>query len=160
MRQITVLTPELPAIQLAKLSGFSPIITTASPKYEAALKALGATHFLDRNAPVAEVQIKAITSSPIQTIIDSISSAETQKQGLEILAPGGKQIIMLQPEAFWEVEGKKQNKTVLPVIGSKKYPEHAEVMRELYHNFTTLLENGDIKVGCPLLICRRTLLKL
>lgn len=35
-------------IQFAKLSGFSPIITTASPRHIAHLQALGATHVIDR----------------------------------------------------------------------------------------------------------------
>ncbi|KAJ3545787.1 hypothetical protein NMY22_g2298 [Coprinellus aureogranulatus] len=133
------------AASLAKLSGFSPIITTASLKHEATLKGLGATHVLDRNAPVTEAQIKAITSAPISSIIDSISSPETQRQGFDILAPGGTQIIVFRPEAFWEDDGKDQDKKVIFVIGSKKYPEHATVVAELYRNFTELLESGDIK---------------
>jgi NADPH:quinone reductase-like Zn-dependent oxidoreductase len=36
------------AIQLAKLSGFSPIITTSSKKHTDFLKSLGATHVVDR----------------------------------------------------------------------------------------------------------------
>ncbi|KAJ3523451.1 hypothetical protein NMY22_g11437 [Coprinellus aureogranulatus] len=133
------------ALQLAKLSGFSPIITTASLKHEATLKGLGATHVLDRNAPFTEAHIKTITSVPISSIIDSISSPETQRQGFDILAPAGTQIIVFRPEAFWEDEGKAQDKKVIFVIGSKKYPEHATVVAELYRNFTELLESGDIK---------------
>ncbi|KAJ3548039.1 hypothetical protein NMY22_g1429 [Coprinellus aureogranulatus] len=86
------------AIQLAKLSGFSPIITTASQKHEATLKALGATHVLDRNTPITESQLKTITSSPIKYVIDSISDAGTQRQGFDILAPGGKQVVTLNAE--------------------------------------------------------------
>ena len=37
------------AVQLAKLSGFLPIITTASLKHAESLKCLGATHVIDRN---------------------------------------------------------------------------------------------------------------
>ncbi|HEV7737525.1 MAG TPA: hypothetical protein VGO47_09170, partial [Chlamydiales bacterium] len=38
------------AIQLAKLSGFSPIATTASTHHTDYLKSLGATHVIDRKA--------------------------------------------------------------------------------------------------------------
>ena len=39
------------AIQLAKLSGVSPIIITASLKSAELLKSYGATHVLDRSLP-------------------------------------------------------------------------------------------------------------
>ncbi|KAJ3545784.1 hypothetical protein NMY22_g2297 [Coprinellus aureogranulatus] len=116
------------AIQLARLSGFGPIIATASLKHEAALKALGATHVLDRNGAVTQAQIEAITSLPIKNIVDGISSAETQKQGFDILAPGGKQIIFLPLEPFWE-----------------RFPENATLVAELYQRIPALLESGDIK---------------
>ena len=51
-------------IQLAKLSGFSPIITTASLKNTDFLKSLGATHVIDRNADLPS-SVKAITSDSI-----------------------------------------------------------------------------------------------
>lgn len=130
---------------MAKLSGFNPIITTASPKYESSLKALGATHALDRGLSLTESHIKAITSAPIKYVFDAISSPETQKQGFDFLAPGGKQVLLLQPEAFWAEEGKKQDKTVISVVASKKFPAHVELLRELWANFTELLANGDIK---------------
>ncbi|KAJ3523450.1 hypothetical protein NMY22_g11436 [Coprinellus aureogranulatus] len=133
------------AIQLAKLSGFGPIIATASLKHEAALKALGATHVLDRNGAVTQAQIEATTSLPIKNIVDGISSAETQKQGFDILAPGGKQIIFLPLEPFWEVEGKAQGKTGVLVLGSKRFPENALLVTELYQKISALLESGDIK---------------
>jgi NADPH:quinone reductase-like Zn-dependent oxidoreductase len=110
------------------------------------LKAAGATHVLDRNAPVTKAKIQAITTSPIKTVVDAISNAETQRQGFEILSSGGKQLLVLQPESFWESEGKEQDKTGIQVTGSKRYPQHADLAKELYKKFTGLLENGDIKV--------------
>ncbi|TEB33451.1 GroES-like protein [Coprinellus micaceus] len=132
-------------LQLARLSGFSPIITTASARHESSLTAAGATHVLDRNAPVTKAKIQAITTSPIKTVVDAISNAETQRQGFEILSSGGKQLLVLQPESFWESEGKEQDKTGVQVTGSKRYPQHADLAKELYKKFTGLLENGDIK---------------
>lgn len=136
---------------MAKLSGFSPIITTASQSYEASLKALGATHVLDRSQPITEAQLKGISSKPIKYIFDGISTPETQKQGFDILAPGGKQIVVLEPESFWEQDGKKQVKTAIHVLGKKALPEHYDLMKELYRNFTALLERGDIRVSAMIL---------
>ncbi|TEB33445.1 GroES-like protein [Coprinellus micaceus] len=132
------------AIQLAKLSGFNPVITTASTKHEAFLKARGATHVLDRNVPL-EAQLKAINAFPIKNVIDAISTAETQKQGFDILAPGGKQVLFLDPEPLWEEEGSKQGKTPVYVLGAKQFPQHIELLKELWNNFTGLLAGGDIK---------------
>ena len=44
-------------IQFAKLSGFSPIITTASPRHTARLQALGATHVVDRALALPQRQL-------------------------------------------------------------------------------------------------------
>ncbi|KAJ3548044.1 hypothetical protein NMY22_g1422 [Coprinellus aureogranulatus] len=116
-------------LQLAKLSGFSPIITTASLRHEGSLKAIGATHVFDRN----------------KHLMDAISTPETQRQGFDILAPGGKQVLVLPAEEFWKEEGERQEKTALQVYGSKAFPEHVELLKELWANFTELLEKGLIK---------------
>ena len=52
-----------PGIQLARIAGFSPIITTASAQHAEYLKSLGATHVFDRNVDVKTIQ--AASSSPI-----------------------------------------------------------------------------------------------
>jgi NADPH:quinone reductase-like Zn-dependent oxidoreductase len=110
------------------------------------LKARGATHVLDRNVPL-EAQLKAINAFPIKNVIDAISTAETQKQGFDILAPGGKQVLFLDPEPFWEEEGSKQGKAPVYVLGAKQFPQHIEPLKELWNNFTGLLADGDIKVS-------------
>ena len=148
MRSLQFLThSSATAIQLAKLSGFSPIITTASLRYESSLKALGATHVLDRSSPITKAQVQAITSTPIKNIFDGISTPETQRQGFEIISPGGKQILVLNPESFWEEEGKKENKAAILVLGKKTLPEHYELLKELYRGLTGLLDRGEIKVS-------------
>lgn len=136
-----------PAIQLAKLSGFSPIITTASARNEAYVKSLGATHVLDRVAvPLASLSsaVKEITKEPITIVYDSISEPETQNVGYDILAPGGKLILVLAPA----IDEKKRtaDKELVSVYGNV----HAASLRELgvglYKNLTALLAAGDIKV--------------
>ncbi|CAA7269474.1 unnamed protein product [Cyclocybe aegerita] len=72
-------------IQLAKLSGFSPVITIASLEHTDFLKSLGATHVVDRNLSTSE------------TVFDSISLKETQEMAFELLAPGGVLLAVVLP---------------------------------------------------------------
>ena len=60
--------------------------------------------------------------------------------------------MFLDPEPFWEGEGKKQGKTPVYVLGVKQFPQHIELLKELWKNLTGLLENGDIKVSVVLWI--------
>ncbi|EIM90574.1 GroES-like protein [Stereum hirsutum FP-91666 SS1] len=95
------------AIQLAKLSGFNPIITTASAHNEAYCKSAGATHVIDyRTTPYSS--LSSVVSSilldtfgdahkPIKTIFDTVSIAETNIACWSILASGGTLIITLPP---------------------------------------------------------------
>ncbi|KAG2128171.1 hypothetical protein BD769DRAFT_1628167 [Suillus cothurnatus] len=60
-------------IQLARLSGFYPIITTASPSNEDLVKSYGATHFVDRNlsGKQLKVAIRKVTDNPIRLLADN-----------------------------------------------------------------------------------------
>ncbi|KZT16714.1 GroES-like protein, partial [Neolentinus lepideus HHB14362 ss-1] len=75
-------------IQFAKLSGFSPIITTASPSSEALLKSLGATHVVNRKLPPADIKfaISSFITSPLELIYDAISISDTQQVAYDLLA--------------------------------------------------------------------------
>ncbi|EAU83237.1 hypothetical protein CC1G_12719 [Coprinopsis cinerea okayama7 len=129
-------------LQLARASGFSPIITTASLKHTDFLKSLGATHILDRSLSTEALQaaVKEITSTPITTVYDAISSAETQKTGHELLAPGGQLLVTLPPS----VEAAKEKK-VLGVLGVKQLPHNVQLLRDLYAKLPELLKDGVIK---------------
>ncbi|KAJ1306108.1 hypothetical protein OPQ81_010819 [Rhizoctonia solani] len=70
-------------IQLARIAGFSPIVTTASPQHAEFLKTLGATHVFDRNADVKTIQ--SAFPSPVSLILDSISVASTHSLALDVL---------------------------------------------------------------------------
>lgn len=74
------------AIQLARLAGFSRIITNSSASHIDHLKDLGATTVLDRGSkPSAEDFAQEIGDLPLDMVFDTISEAETQLQGVEIL---------------------------------------------------------------------------
>ena len=69
-----------PAIQFAKLSGFSLIITTASLRNAEYLKSLGATHVIDRNAPAEALaaSVAQIAGKPVKYAYDAVAE-RTQK---------------------------------------------------------------------------------
>lgn len=72
------------SIQLARLSGFSTIITNSSAAHIDNLKKLGATHVLDRKTAKVDDYVKALGGKPLEGIADSISEKETQMLAVEI----------------------------------------------------------------------------
>ncbi|KAM5356765.1 hypothetical protein ACJ41O_003411 [Fusarium nematophilum] len=73
------------AIQLARLSGFERIVTNASPAHHEFLASLGAHIVLDRSKSSLEDFVAAIGDLPLEFVFDSISAAETQTLGVNIL---------------------------------------------------------------------------
>jgi NADPH:quinone reductase-like Zn-dependent oxidoreductase len=135
-----------PAIQLAKLSGFSPIITTASLKHAEHLKSIGATHVIDRSASASTLasEINSITRQvPIKYAVDSISLPDTQQTAYDLLANGGKLAVFLPPVAKTTKE-----KQIVYVFGVLRSPPNIELLETVYHdNFERLLKEGAIRVS-------------
>ncbi|KAG8687884.1 hypothetical protein FRC08_011719 [Ceratobasidium sp. 394] len=74
-------------IQMARIAGFSPIITTASSAHAESLKALGATHVFERTVSAATVhEVLKASNKPLTLAVDTVSSAETQLFGLKVLS--------------------------------------------------------------------------
>ncbi|CAE7159747.1 unnamed protein product [Rhizoctonia solani] len=78
-------------VQLARIAGFSPIVTTASDQHANLLKSLGATHIFDRNADAKSIQ--SAFPTPVSLVLDAISVEATQSLAYDILttpspAPG------------------------------------------------------------------------
>ena len=140
-------------IQFAKLSGFSPIITTASKQNEVFLKSIGATHVVDRSIPLSDLDaaVKAITVKPFKVAYDAVSSAETQNAVYDILAPSGKLEIVLGNAVD---EGKiTSNKEIKHISANVHLPQHRELGKSLYARLTGLLETGEIMVPFSLSSC-------
>ncbi|KDR68598.1 hypothetical protein GALMADRAFT_256880 [Galerina marginata CBS 339.88] len=132
-------------LQFAKLSGFSPIITTASVKHTELLKSLGATHVLDRNLPADDLvaEVKKIAGKSIDLVYDSVSAADTQQVGLDLLAPGGQLLIVDQPSVKVP-----EDKTVIAALGVLRLPHNIELLETLYHDkISGFLEKGIIKAN-------------
>ncbi|KAM0708230.1 hypothetical protein Q7P35_004880 [Cladosporium inversicolor] len=73
------------AIQLARLSGFTRIITNASPTNQAMLEELGAHVVLDRSKSSADDFKAATNDLPLAFVFDAISAKTTQILGAPIL---------------------------------------------------------------------------
>jgi NADPH:quinone reductase-like Zn-dependent oxidoreductase len=134
-------------LQLAKLSGFSPIITTASSHNASYVKSLGATHVIDRATPLASA-VTSITSEPVKIVYDAISEEDTQSIAYDVLAPGGTFIIVL-PLTVKE-EKVEKSKDVALVFGTAHDPNQRALGVSMYQNLTALLESGEIKVSASI----------
>lgn len=135
----------LSVIQLARLSGFSPIITTASPAHEVYLKSLGATHVLNRHlsADVVKAAINGFTKEPIKYVYDAISLPETQQIGWSILDAKGCLVLTLPP-VVQEDEGKERK--AIRTFGSPHVTENKELCKGSWAILSQWLEAGTIKV--------------
>lgn len=135
------------AIQLAKLSGFSPIITTASLHNTELLRSLGATHVVDRKLSTEQLrdEFSKITTEPLDLIYDAISLPDTQLPAYELLAQGGT-LALVSPPAI-PAEKVVAGKRFFPVFGESMFPEENRVATaRLYSKLTTWLKEGLVKV--------------
>ncbi|TFY82413.1 hypothetical protein EWM64_g1605 [Hericium alpestre] len=135
-------------IQLAKLSGFGPIITTASSRNAEYAKAAGATHVIDYNTtsyadlPAA---VAKITSTPVPLIYDVIASPESQKASWAILAPKGTLVVSHDPVVGKLGEEAEDSKRVELVWGSTTDSDWHEIGNDIWAHLTGLLETGAVK---------------
>jgi NADPH:quinone reductase-like Zn-dependent oxidoreductase len=136
---------EFIAIQIARLSGFSPIITTASLCNSEHLSSLGATHVLDRRLSTAALKhaIAKITSIPITLAFDAVSLPDTQQAAHDILTAEGILIIV----SGLNLENKSDDKEVRLVWGSFHPPSNHEMGKRFMPVLTQWLADGTIKVS-------------
>ncbi|KAF7789619.1 hypothetical protein EIP86_000565 [Pleurotus ostreatoroseus] len=134
------------AIQLAKMSGFSPIITTASLKNAELLKSLGATHVIDRNlsAPEFTSVVHAITKDQIDVIFEGASSDELQVAAYELLASGGVYAGCRGGSGIPEAQ-RTPDKPVTFVFGSPFWQDRRKLCVGLYKSIPTFFESGEFK---------------
>ena len=141
--------PPYTAIQMAKLSGFSPIITTASLRNESLIKDLGATHVLDRTLPASELlaQIsKLIGVAALEVVYDAVSLPDTQLLAYDALAPGGVLLLVLPDSIPAEKKAQEDGKKIVVVMGSFHRPENRTLGVELFKRLEDWLAKGVLKV--------------
>ncbi|KAJ2977616.1 hypothetical protein NUW54_g11398 [Trametes sanguinea] len=139
------------AIQWARLSGFSPIIATASLKNEEYLRSLGATHVLDRELFASELftQVKRIAGGRVPVVYDAISTAATQNAAFNLLSPGGK-LLIVTPNALDEDKKTRASeegdgRAAVNVLGIVQIPFLRPFGEELFAHLGALLEKGAFK---------------
>ncbi|KAI5990855.1 chaperonin 10-like protein [Pisolithus orientalis] len=133
-------------IQLARASGFSPIIAVASRIHEEYLISLGATHVIDRHGNSDELK-KAITGTavaPIEIAYDAISLPDTQQVSFDVLAPNGTLVTTLQPVVK---EGQASGRKVVVVQGTPHAPANKDLCQEAWRVLEQWLEDEIIKPG-------------
>ncbi|KAH7334878.1 GroES-like protein [Rhizoctonia solani] len=109
------------AIQLARIAGFSTVVTTASSQHAGFLKSLGATHVLDRNTDVKTIQSAFVT--PVSLVLDTISVESTQLLAFDVLAtpspvPGTRIGLLLPPVDSLSEKNSGDKVIVDQVLGS------------------------------------------
>ncbi|KAG0694259.1 chaperonin 10-like protein [Suillus ampliporus] len=131
-------------IQLARLSGFYPIITTASPSNEDLVRDHGATHFFDRHLSGSQLNaaISKVTDSPIRIVYDAISLPETQSVGWGLLAKDG--ILVLTLAASVEEDEGKGRKAI-QTFGTPHAPQNHELGRSSWALVEKWLSDGTIQ---------------
>ncbi|KAI0635561.1 GroES-like protein [Trametes polyzona] len=136
------------AIQVAKLAGFSPIITTASPHNTELLTSLGATHVLNRslsNDAILAIISELTGGKPLEFAFDAISTQETMSLAYQAISPGGSLVIVLDDVIPKELKLENDGKRVVYVTGNVHVPENRACGLELYKRVSGWLENGLIK---------------
>lgn len=141
---------------MAEMSGFSPIITTASSRNEEYCKAAGATHVIDYSAtpygPALVEAVSSITTAPIKVIYDTIVSKESQLACWSILAPAG-QLLLAHPAPPKEVLGgdgfvDDDGRRVVGVAGSVHNDEaggDTRLGKSLFGALEGMVRDGDVK---------------
>ncbi|KAI0363946.1 GroES-like protein [Pilatotrama ljubarskyi] len=136
-------------IQLARMSGFSPIVVTASLHNAELLESLGATHVLDRKLPgeALSEQARKIASGYFDIVYDAVSESETLGVGYSALAPTGHFVVVLSNPIPSAEEGSQ--KKVRKAFGLINTAINRTVARSLLSKLPQLLESGEIKPNRP-----------
>ncbi|KAI0642025.1 GroES-like protein [Trametes meyenii] len=137
-------------IQLARMSGFSPIIVTASIHNAELLRSLGATHVLDRNLLEDELlsQVREIAGGDVEVVYDAVSIPDTLAVGYEVTALNGDFVRVLERDLIPRA-GVPLKKRTHMAHGLFITPINRAVGASLLAKLPHLLETGEIKPNRP-----------
>ncbi|KAH9921178.1 GroES-like protein [Epithele typhae] len=137
------------AIQLARMQGFSPIITTSSPKHTEHLQSLGATHVLDRALSEADAlaAIRTITGNAgVPFAYDAIGAPQTTRVCYAALADGGAAALMAMSLACIEdLKREGDGKRTVHPYGSFEMRGARELGREVAARLPGWIAEGAIR---------------
>lgn len=134
------------AIQILKFLGFKTVITYASAKHTDYLKAIGATHLIDRQIPLSDlsVAISKIIAAPIKTIYVAALRPlpDTQDFAYACLASGGQMIVAIPEPVKREDDPEKRR-----VIGiNASAPYYGKFVDIMWNRLPKMLEDGHVVV--------------
>ncbi|KAI0717132.1 GroES-like protein [Earliella scabrosa] len=135
-------------IQFARLSGFSPIVTTASLHNTDFLKSLGATHVLDRKLPADTLKAEAtkIAGGLFECVYDAVSLPETLPVAYALTAPKGDLVVVAPTDEDALTAGDKESaKRIHMAHGLFASAVNHAVGGTLLAAVPELLESGDLK---------------
>ncbi|KAI0324000.1 GroES-like protein [Cubamyces sp. BRFM 1775] len=139
------------AIQLARLAGHSPIITTASLHNTELLKSLGATHVIDRfrsNESILAELPKLTDGKPIEYSFLTIPfDQDACRLARDALAPGGALATVSPSPTFLpeDVANPGAGKRIGYVFGSVRLPHTREISIAMFKHLTPWLAEGLLK---------------
>lgn len=128
------------AIQMARMAGFSTIITSSSLKHADYLKSLGATHVVDRAGDVASEAAKLLPGGVTDYVYDAITDQTTPKISASLVSDNGALITVRT------LDEKEVGKSVRTVRAFGSLHTYRDLGASLTAALPALLENGDIKV--------------
>ncbi|KAI9372197.1 chaperonin 10-like protein [Aspergillus egyptiacus] len=149
------------AIQLARLSGYERIVTSASLAHEELLKSLGATVVLDRKAAGVKEYEEALGGLPLDFVFDSISLRDTQVLGVEVLQRAGSQggvvatVLGADEEAKALGSSKDVKVDIRPVLGLGSNPALrylSEPMMKALGGEDGWLATGQFRANRPVVV--------
>ncbi|KAI0690510.1 GroES-like protein [Cerioporus squamosus] len=131
---------------LARLSGFSPIIITASLHNAEFLKSLGATHVLDRKLPAEQLMAEAtkLAGGLIPYVYDAVSLSDTLELGYALTAPKGDLVVVLSWSELKAAHPDTDKRIHMPNGLYGSLVNH-EVGASLLAALPGLLASGDLK---------------
>ncbi|KAI0705979.1 GroES-like protein [Cerioporus squamosus] len=136
------------ALQWAKLSGFSPIIATASLHNTELLKSQGATHVIDRKLPhdKAIEQIKTIAGDLVDISYETVVEEDTITLSAAAVRPGG-QLVVILPGKEPLIQKLSEPKEVQWIIarGLQSTEQNKGALSGLLPKLPGLIEEGVIK---------------
>jgi NADPH:quinone reductase len=137
-------------IQFAKIAGIGRIITVASARNEAALRAMGATHIVDRHASPESIaaQIREISPAGVEHVFDCVSWENELSLALSIVPTTQPSVVLtLHPpnEGIKLAKEKGLNDcSVRFILGTNDYLQ--PLTKQLWVNLPKWVEQGKIRV--------------
>lgn len=131
------------------MSGFFPIMVTASLRHTKYLKSIGATHVIDRHLSSSELKqaVEKITTAPINVVYDTVSIRETQEAAWQLLGPQGRLVLTL-PSVI--AKPPQDRRDIVLTNGNPHLEDNWETSRHLWLHLARWLEKGEILVStCP-----------